>query len=346
MVFKTIIYRNARLKIIDQRALPQRVVFKECRNIKDVHHYIKTLAVRGAPAIGVFAAYGICVGLRSVRLRNRERFLKELMKLTRFLKTSRPTAVNLFWAIDRMERIAFKNSEKQVDAIKDILIKEAKKIHREDQLMCDNIGSNGARLIKSGDTILTHCNAGALATSGIGTALAVIYKAKQQGKRIKVYADETRPLLQGARLTAWELKNKGIDVTLICDNMAASIMAQGKIDKIIVGADRIAANGDTANKIGTYGLALLARAHNIPFYVAAPSSTFDLSLKDGSAIPIEERGPDEVRGFMGVSSAPKGVSTYNPAFDLTPNRLIKAIITEKGLFRKPYKRALKKLNRA
>jgi len=346
MVFKTIIYRNARLKIIDQRALPQRVVFKECRNIKDVHHYIKTLAVRGAPAIGVFAAYGICVGLRSVRLRNRERFLKELMKLTRFLKTSRPTAVNLFWAIDRMERIAFKNSEKQVDAIKDILIKEAKKIHREDQLMCDNIGSNGARLIKSGDTILTHCNAGALATSGIGTALAVIYKAKQQGKRIKVYADETRPLLQGARLTAWELKNKGIDVTLICDNMAASIMAQGKIDKIIVGADRIAANGDTANKIGTYSLALLAKAHNIPFYVAAPSSTFDLSLKDGRIIPIEEREPDEVRGFMGVSSAPKGVKAYNPAFDITPNRLIKAIITEKGLFRKPYKRALKKLNRA
>jgi len=346
MAFKTIVYSNARLKIIDQRALPQRVVFKECRNIKDVHHYIKTLAVRGAPAIGVFAAYGICVGLRSIRLRNRERFLKELMKLTRFLKTSRPTAINLFWAIDRMEQTAFRNSEKQVDAIKDILIKEAKRIHREDQLMCDNIGSNGARLIKSGDSILTHCNAGALATSGIGTALAVIYKAKQQGKRIKVYVDETRPLLQGARLTAWELKNKGIDLTLICDNMAASIMAQGKIDKIIVGADRIAANGDTANKIGTYSLALLARAHNIPFYVAAPSSTFDLSLKDGRAIPIEEREPDEVRGFMGVSSAPKGVKAYNPAFDITPNRLIKAIITEKGLFKKPYKRALKKLNRA
>ncbi|MFH1867867.1 MAG: S-methyl-5-thioribose-1-phosphate isomerase [Candidatus Omnitrophota bacterium] len=337
MICKTIVYKGGRLKIIDQRALPQRLIFKQCGNIKDINYYIRTLAVRGAPAIGVFAAYGLYVSVKDIKISNQKLFLDKLSDAVGYLKGSRPTAVNLFWALDRMKDAALKNRDRSVGRIKRILLDEAKKIHKEDKLMCERIGRNGARLIRSGDRILTHCNAGLLATSGEGTALAVIYRAKKDGKRIKVYADETRPLLQGARLTTWELKKSGIDVTLICDNMAASLMRQKGIDKIIVGADRIARNGDFANKIGTYGLAVLAKAHNIPFYVAAPSSTLDLDLRNGKDIPIEHRDPDEVRKIKGIYTAPRDVKVYNPAFDVTPNNLITAIITEKGVFKKPFK---------
>jgi len=345
MNVKTISYSKGRLKIIDQRSLPQRVIFRQCASIKDAYYCIETLAIRGAPAIGVFAAYALYIGATCIKVKNYDLFYKRLSNMAGYLKSARPTAVNLSWALDRMLGLAMINRDKPVKTLKRLLLNEAKKIHQEDEAMCEDIGNNGARLIKPGDAVLTHCNAGALATAGIGTALAVIYSAKRSGKRIRVYADETRPLLQGARLTAWELKRKGIDVTLICDNTAASLMSQGRIDKIIVGADRIASNGDFANKIGTYGLAVLAKEHRIPFYVAAPSSTFDLNLKGGYDIPIEERAPDEVRNFSGVPTAPKGIEVYNPAFDVTPHNLVSAIITEKGLARKPYRRTLKKLIR-
>ena len=343
MELRTILYKNNELKIIDQRLLPQKLAFKVCRNINQLHHCIKTLAVRGAPAIGVFAAYGLYVGIRNIRTSDKNLFFKRLSDIAEYLKHARPTAVNLSWALGRMKAAALKNQKKPIWQIKKILLNEAKKIQQEDELMCRAIGRNGANLIMQGDAILTHCNAGMLATAGEGTALAVIYRAKRDGKGIKVYADETRPLLQGARLTAWELKRNGIDVTLICDNMAATLMKQGKINKVIVGADRIARNGDFANKIGTYNLAILARAHNIPFYVAAPSSTFDFNIKDGNHIPIEERHHDEVKRIAGRYIAPRDVKVYNPAFDVTPNNLVTAIITEKGVFRRPYSLSLKRI---
>lgn len=343
MKAKTVSYVNERLRIIDQRLLPRKFNIIESRDIKDVHHHIKSLAVRGAPAIGVFAAYGVCIGIRDIKPDDKKAFFKQLLKTIDYIKTSRPTAVNLFWALSRMKERAFINENESVSEIKKILLKEAKKIHREDEQMCKRIGINGARLIRSGDTILTHCNAGLLATTGDGTALSPIYKAHAQGKKVKVYADETRPLLQGARLTVWELKQRRVDVTLICDNMAATLMKQAKIDKVIVGADRIAANGDTANKIGTYALAVLAKAHRIPFYIAAPSSTFDFSLGNGKQIPIEERSAEEVRKVSGIYHAPEDIKVYNPAFDVTPSRYISAIITEKGVFTKPYKQSLKSL---
>lgn len=342
MRFSTVSFNNNRLRIIDQRHLPQRLVYRECKDIRDAYYSIKRLAVRGAPLIGVFAAYALYAGVRGLKTKSAAAFISRLSDVASYLKSSRPTAVNLSWAVDRMILVAMRNSEKDVSKIKRLLLDEAIAIHDEDRLMCDSIGANGSRLIRSGDRILTHCNAGALATSGIGTALAIIYKAKRQRKILKVYADETRPLLQGARLTAWELKNSGIDVTLLCDNMAAVLMKQAKIDKVIVGADRIASNGDFANKIGTYALAVLAHAHRIPFYVAAPSSTFDMSLKDGTEIPIENRPPDEVRAFISRSTAPKGIKVFNPAFDVTPGRLVTAIITENGIFCKPYKTSLKR----
>ena len=340
MRLDTITYKNKRLIIIDQRALPFRLKKIEARNIKNVYDYIKTLAVRGAPAIGVFAAYGVLIGVRKIKTDDKKQFFKKLTRLVCYLKKSRPTAVNLSWALDRMLKAADENHVKSLQDIKIQLLRQAEAIHKEDRFMCERIGRNGAMLIKRHDRILTYCNAGFLATGGIGTALAVVYKAKELRKDIKVYACETRPLLQGARLTAWELKRKGVDVTLICDNMAATVMKQGKIDKVIVGADRIARNGDTANKIGTYSLAVLAKAHNIPFYIAAPSSTIDLSLKDGSQIPIEERSPEEIKKISGVCIAPARVKAYNPAFDVTPADFITAIITEKGIFKKPYIKSL------
>ena len=341
---ETISYKNNKLKIIDQRVLPGKLIIREINNIKDAYYCIKTLAVRGAPAIGVFAGYGLCVGFKNIKLNNRGDFFKHLYVNVGYLKSARPTAVNLSWALDRMAKVAIANHLKSIPDLKRVLLKEAKSIHLQDKKMCEAIGKNGATLIKKGDTILTHCNAGALATAGNGTALSVIYQAKKDNKSIKVFVDETRPLLQGARLTSWELKKHNIDVTLICDNMAASIMAQGKIQKIVVGADRIAKNGDTANKIGTYNLAVLAKEHKIPFFVAAPSSTFDFSIKNGTEIPIEQRDPDEVRKIKDTLLAPKNIKVYNPAFDITPARLISAIITEKGIFKKPYNRSLKKLS--
>jgi methylthioribose-1-phosphate isomerase len=270
-------------------------------------------------------------------------FLRDLNKDIRYLVSSRPTAVNLFWALTRMENLVRSNRDRPISTIKKLLLNEALSILEDDKKNCRRMARYGAGLIRDGDSILTHCNAGGLATADYGTALGVLFESNRLGKRIKVYVDETRPLLQGARLTTWELMHEGIDTVLICDNMAASLMANGKIDKIFVGADRIASNGDAANKIGTYSLAVLAKYHKVPFYVAAPISTFDFNIKTGCQIPIEERDGDEVRTVMGAQLTPRNVKVYNPAFDVTPNRLINAIVTEKGIFKRPYSRSFRKL---
>ena len=326
---------NGRIRLIDQTLLPNELKYVYCEDIKSIWHAIKTLMVRGAPAIGIAGAMGVVLGIKEIQAKDTDVFLKELKRVTNYLGSSRPTAVNLFWGLARMERIAQEHKGKSVQEIKEILLQEAIRIQNEDKAICRQIGENGAGLIKDNNGVLTHCNAGGLATADYGTALAVLFKAKEQGKRIKVYADETRPLLQGSRLTAWELMRAGIDVTLICDNMAAHVMKLGKVQCVIVGADRIAANGDTANKIGTYGVSILAKEHGIPFYVAAPVSTFDLSIKSGNDIPIEERSPEEVTNGFGKRTAPEGVKVFNPAFDVTPAKNITAIITEKGVIKNP-----------
>ncbi|MBI2805394.1 MAG: S-methyl-5-thioribose-1-phosphate isomerase [Planctomycetes bacterium] len=318
------------VRLIDQTLLPTRLEYRECTSVEDIWEAIRSLRVRGAPAIGVAAAMGVVVGVQAHA--DAATFAARLKEVVDFLRTSRPTAVNLFWALERMEKAALA-VRANLENVKRRLLQEALAIEAEDRRMCQAIGQVGAGLIKAGQGILTHCNAGSLATAGTGTALAVIYAAAEDGKIIHVFADETRPLLQGARLTAWELQQAGIDVTVICDSMAAQVMRDGKVQLVIVGADRIAANGDTANKIGTYGVALLARAHNIPFYVAAPSSTFDLALASGAEIPIEQRDPREVSEVLGQAVAPEGVRVYNPAFDVTPAELISGIITESGLIR-------------
>jgi methylthioribose-1-phosphate isomerase len=321
------------LRLIDQTHLPTEYVEIDCRDVPTLWEAIKLLRVRGAPAIGVAAAYGAVLGARSQGTSDAAAIRRALAEATALLRTSRPTAVNLFWALDRMDRTAAATKESGAAEVLERLLAEARDIDDEDRAMCRAIGKAGAALVGSGQGILTHCNAGGLATADYGTALAVVFAAAEAGKRVRVFADETRPLLQGARLTAWELQKRGIPVTLICDNMAAQVMREGKVQMALVGADRIAANGDTANKIGTYGVALLARAHGIPFYVAAPSSTFDLSIPAGSAIPIEQRDPREVTHGFGRQTAPEGVEVYNPAFDVTPAELIAAIITEKGVIR-------------
>jgi methylthioribose-1-phosphate isomerase len=320
------------LRLLDQTLLPTQFQYRDCRTVEEVWEAIRSLRVRGAPAIGVAAAYGIVLGMQKYDTRQRGAYQHRLREVSGYLRTSRPTAVNLFWALDRMERTAAPHLEKMPAAeLNAILLKEARAIEEEDRQMGRAIGRVGAELIQAGQGVLTHCNAGGLATADYGTALAVLFTAAEQGKAIHVFADETRPLLQGARLTAWELHQRGIDVTLICDSMAAQVMKEGRVQLVIVGADRIAANGDTANKIGTYGVALLAKAHGIPFYVAAPSSTFDLSLETGAVIPIEQRDPREITHGFGKQTAPEGVQVYNPAFDVTPAELIAGIITEKGL---------------
>jgi len=319
------------LRLIDQTRLPVELVEIDCREIEQVWEAIKTLRVRGAPAIGVAAAYGLCLGVRKAMEAKEAVFFEQLRRAADYLATSRPTAVNLFWAIDRMVRRAESLRGQGGARIAAALLEEARVIHEEDRLMCRAIGRHGAALLADGQGVLTHCNAGGLATSDYGTALAVVYAAAESGKTLHVYADETRPLLQGARLTAWELQQRGIDVTLICDNMAAQVMREGRVQAVVVGADRIAANGDAANKIGTYGVALLAAAHRIPFYVVAPSSTFDLSIADGAAIPIEQRDPREVTHGFGRQTAPDGVAVYNPAFDVTPADRISAMICERGV---------------
>lgn len=339
MPIATIEWDDGKVKLIDQTKLPEELVYIHYSEIKSLREAIKSLRVRGAPALGIAAALGTVLGIQDSRATNYQDFREELEKVTSYLATSRPTAINLFWALERMKRTAELNRQRSVPEIKKILLEEALKIIEENKRECRRIGDNGAHLIKGGDGILTHCNAGGLATADYGTALAVIFTAQAQGKKIKVYVDETRPLLQGARLTTWELMQAKIDVTLICDNMAAQVMKEAKINCVLVGADRIAANGDTANKIGTYGLAVLASAHGIPFYVAAPTSTLDLTLPSGDKIPIEERSQEEITCGFGRRTAPEGVKVYSPAFDITPAHLITAIITEVGIAKPPYSEA-------
>jgi methylthioribose-1-phosphate isomerase len=340
MTVKTIEWLDGKLRILDQSKLPWEEIFADLDDYRDVAIAIKEMKVRGAPAIGVAAAYGIALGAAGIKTANKDDFLAQLNQITQTLAASRPTAVNLFQAIDRMKKAVRGDG---VAEIKKSLIDEAKRIHQEEVAATKRLSQLGAELIKDGFTVLTHCNTGALATAGYGTALGAIKAAKEQGKKLSVFATETRPLLQGARLTTWELIQEGIPVTLITDSMAGYFMKRGEIDCVIVGADRIAANGYTANKIGTYALAILANAHGIPFYVAAPTSTIDLSLTTGYQIPIEERSPEEVTHIRGVAIAPARVEVANPAFDITPPGYISAIITEKGIVRAPYTEGLKKI---
>ena len=335
----TVSWLPGKVRLIDQTALPERLSYVELSDWRDVVEAIRTMVVRGAPAIGCTAALGMALGARGIIADSRASFIKRLESMAEAFRASRPTAVNLFWAVDRMLAIAGTLEGNTVD-IKDAMLKEALLMLEEDIEINQRMGRFGAELIPDVANILTHCNAGALATVGYGTALGVVRSAVADGKKIHVYADETRPRLQGMKLTAWELSQDGIPVTIIADNMAASLMRQGKIDVVIVGADRIAANGDAANKIGTYGVAVLAKHHHIPFYVAAPFSTIDMKLLSGVQIPIEERDPIEMTHMDGVRIAPEGVEVLNPAFDVTPGDLITGIITEQGVILPPYEENL------
>lgn len=323
--------RTGTLQIIDQTLLPEQELMIDLSTVPQVWEAIKALRVRGAPAIGCAAAFGAVLGARSSAVFDVPNLRAALIQECDYLATSRPTAVNLFWALDRMKQAGNLWQGDNAADFLEFLRNEAQAIRDEDDAMCHAIGRHGSALLGDSIGVLTHCNAGGLATSDFGTALAVIYAAHDAGKKVHVFADETRPLLQGARLTAWELSRRGVPVTVICDNMAAVVMREKKVQAVVVGADRIAANGDAANKIGTYGVALLAKAHGIPFYVAAPSSTFDLTLADGSGIPIEERAAEEITRGFGRLTVPVGVSVYNPAFDVTPAELITGLITEKGV---------------
>lgn len=330
----TVEWKDGAVRLLDQSRLPGQVEFLDCRDHRAVVQAIRELKVRGAPAIGVTAAMGVALGARSLPQTDFEDFERAVGEICDQLAASRPTAVNLFWALARMKQKLAALRGRSTAAIQEALVEESQTILEEDIRLCRTMGQHGAALIQQGQTILTHCNAGALATAGYGTALGVIRAAWEQGKQIRVIADETRPVLQGARLTAWELMQDKIPVTLITDNMAGTLMRQGKIHVCVVGADRIAANGDVANKIGTYSVAVLARAHRIPFYVAAPYSTIDLATKTGADIPIEERHPLEVTSIHGSHPvAPAGVEVFNPAFDVTPADLITGIITERGVFK-------------
>ena len=330
----TVEWKDGVIRLLDQSRLPEVVEFVDCRDHREVADAIRQLKVRGAPAIGVTAALGVALAAQSVARTEYAAFAQVVLAVCDELAATRPTAVNLFWAIERMMRKLHSLRDQPIPSIKQALIAEAQAIRDEDIALCKAMGRHGATLIEDGQTVLTHCNAGALATAGYGTALGVIRAAWEQGKKIHVIADETRPVLQGARLTAWELMQDDIPVTLITDNMAGTLMRQGKIHLCVVGADRIAANGDVANKIGTYSVAVLAEAHHIPFYVAAPYSTIDLKTKSGADIPIEQRNPAEVTTIHGSHPiAPKGVAVYNPAFDVTPAELITGIITERGVFK-------------
>lgn len=343
MKFKTIEWKGDRIRILDQRRLPQAVRYLDCRDASSVAKAIRTMAIRGAPAIGVAAAMGIALAAKRTKSPQPGVFLKRVEKVCQQMRQTRPTAINLFWAVDRMKKILGRINSNTVHEIKSELEEEALRIYREDIEVNLRIGGNGKALIHDGEGVLTHCNAGALATAGYGTALGVIYAAWDEGKRFRVFVDETRPLLQGCRLTAWELAQEKIPVTVLTDNMAGWLMRQGKINLVLVGADRIARNGDTANKIGTYSLAVLANCHRIPFYVAAPTSTLDLTLASGRDIPIEERAPEEVTHFRGKRIAPNGIDVFNPAFDVTPHSLIHGIITEKRIVRKPFDKNLGKM---
>jgi methylthioribose-1-phosphate isomerase len=339
------------LDLLDQRLLPEEIIYLPLENPNEVWEAIRHLKVRGAPAIGIAAAYGVYLGIRGIDVEGaseadgRNKLLAGVSEQSDYLATSRPTAVNLFWALDRMKNRAQALSETGISAadMKQELLEEAKRIQAEDEETNRRIGEHALTLFEDGFGVLTHCNAGGLATAKYGTALAPFYLAKEQGLNLKVFADETRPILQGARLTAFELHQAGVDVTLICDNMAGAVMSKGWIQAVIVGTDRVAANGDVANKIGTYSVAVLAKAHGIPFYVACPMSTIDLNTPTGADIPIEERHEDEITQGFGKRTAPVGVKVYNPAFDVTPHEYVTAIITEKGIIRGPYTENLSKL---
>ncbi len=343
VIIKTIEWKDDRVVMLDQRKLPQQEVYKTCEDYLEVAKAIKSMVIRGAPAIGVAAAMGVALGALGIGVDDFDTYYQRIESICDRLADTRPTAVNLFWALERMKACAREYRHLPIDQISLRLKEEALAIYREDIDACVKIGKNGEAFLRDGMNVLTHCNAGALATAGYGTALGVVYAAQEAGKNIHVYVDETRPFLQGSRLTAWELQKHGIDVTVITDNMAGYIMSEGKVDAVIVGADRIAANGDTANKIGTYTLAVLAQRHGIPFYVAAPLSTIDPKIPDGSHIPIEERDHAEVTTIGTERVAPEYVKVANPAFDKTPAELITAIITERGIAKPPYTEAIAQL---
>lgn len=334
---------QGRLHILDQTKLPHITEFIEIQTVEDTWDAIKQLKVRGAPAIGIATAYGLVLAVKDAPEDSFDSFYQVFKKNLDYLASSRPTAVNLFWALNRLDELVKQQETQPISDIKASLTREAHAIRNEDEELCRAIGEHALTLLEDGMTVLTHCNAGGIATAKYGTALAPIYLAKEKGLDIKVIADETRPLLQGARLTTWELMQAGVDVTLIADNMAAMVMKKGMVQAVIVGCDRVAANGDAANKIGTYGVALLAKAHNIPFYVAAPTPTIDIDTPTGEDIPIEERGSEEITQAFGIETAPQGVNVFNPAFDVTPHDLITAIITEKGVIKGNYSEELKKL---
>jgi methylthioribose-1-phosphate isomerase len=333
---ETIRFRNGRLELVDQRLLPGKFKYVKCDTPREVWFAIKDMIVRGAPAIGITGAYGVYLGIKGIRGKDTAAIVRKAKKTAEYLATSRPTARNLFWGLERMVRSAMNNRDKTPALLKQLLLREADAILDEDKRICRAIGKNGKKLVPKGARVLTHCNAGALATADYGTALGVIYSAKDKIREVLV--DETRPVLQGARLTSWELVNEGINATLICDNMAAYMMSKKRVDLVVVGADRISANGDTANKIGTYSVAVNAKYHGIPFYVAAPESTFDLTLKNGSEIPIEDRDPMEVKRMGGKLITVRDIKAANPAFDVTPAKLISGIITEKGVILRPTRR--------
>jgi len=341
MSIETIKWVTNCARIIDQTKLPNKFEYIYCRDVKTMWEAIKRLSVRGAPAIGVAAAFGVLLGIQKFKGQNKDKFLKLFHETCDYLATSRPTAVNLFNMLNEMRNVVTCNPMADVITLKKALEYQAMSIFKADQEVCRRMGDHGAKLIKNQMHCLTVCNAGALATVDYGTALGVFYSAKKLGKKFSVFSCETRPLLQGARLTCWELMREKIDTTLICDNMAASLMAKGKVDIIFTGADRIASNGDSANKIGTYMLAVLAKYHSIPFYIVAPRSTFDRAIKSGKEIPIEERKSEEVTHFAGNPIAAKGVKVYNPAFDVTPAKLITGIVTEYGVIRPPYQKNIK-----
>jgi len=346
MNIRTIDYINNKIRIIDQTKLPLKLVYLNLDRLGDLWQAIKIMQVRGAPALGAAAGLGMYLGIKDYVCSDWGKFNQKLNVVAKYIRSSRPTARNLFWGIERVLAVALANKEQPISKIKQIMLAEAKLIMRQDVISCRKIGSYGAKLLKDNSRVLTICNAGILATIDYGTALGVIYSAKRQGKNIKVFSSETRPLLQGARLSTWELYKQGIDVTLIADNTAAKLMSDGQIDIVITGADRIAANGDTANKIGTFNLAVLAKYHNIPFYVAAPKSTFDLTIKDKAGIKIEMRKAREITSILFKKDvAPKKAKVLNPAFDVTVHQLISGIITDKGIIQMPYSQNIRKILR-